>query len=209
MTKAGILLSGCGLYDGTEVAEAVLAALALERAGARIVWLAPDAPQMQTVDHLSGAAVEGETRGIMAEAARLARGKVRSLGEQWPGELGALIIPGGHGAVKNLMTNFAVLGAPRELIPPVKDLLADVAGRKAPIGSISLGRAVVCAYFDEPLSGEEMQMQAADILVDESRRLVFTPGFLTGASLPDVATGIDKMIRAMLNLPARELHVIH
>ncbi len=209
MTKAGILLSGCGMYDGTEVAEAVLAALSLERAGARVIWLAPDAPQMHTVDHLTGSEVEGEQRVIMAEAARLARGKVRSLAEQWPGELAALVIPGGHGAVKNLMTNFAILGAPREPIAPVRDLLADLAGRRAPIGSISLGRAVVSAYFNEPLSGDEMQMPAADIQVDEERRLVFTPGFLTGAALPDVATGIERLVRALLNLPARELHVIH
>jgi enhancing lycopene biosynthesis protein 2 len=209
MTKAGILLSGCGMFDGTEIAEAVLAALALERAGARVIWLAPEAAQMHTVDHLSGSEVEGESRGMLAEAARLARGKVKALAEQWPGELGALVIPGGHGAVKNLMTNFAVLGAPRELIAPVRDLLSDLTGRAAPIGSISLGRAVVCAFFNEPLSGDEMQMPAGEIQVDEGRRVVFTPGFLTGGSLPDVATGIDRMVRALLNLPARELHVIH
>ncbi len=209
MLKVGILLSGCGLYDGTEVAEAVLAALALERGGARPVYLAPEIPQMHTVDHTTGSEIEGEVRQVLVEAARLARGKVKGLGEQYPGELMALIIPGGHGAVKNLMTNFAALGARRELHPPVHALLTDLAGRKAPIGSISLGRTVVQTFFGEPLSGEEMQMAAGDVVVDEERRLAFTPGFLTGASLAEVASGIEKMIAAILGMPSRELNLIH
>ena len=209
MTKVAVLLSGCGFYEGTEVAEAILSALALERAGARPIYVAPDAPQMHSVDHLTGVEVEGELRGVLGESARIALGKVKSLAEQWPGELSGLIIPGGHGAVKNLMTNFAALGRKREVIPPVAALLADLTVRKAPVGSISLGRTVVQTFLDEPLSDQDMQMAATDVVVDEERRLVFTPGFLTGATLSEVATGIEKMVRAMLSLPARELHVIH
>ena len=209
MIRVGILLSGCGFYDGTEVAEAVLAALALERAGARPVHIAPEVQQLHTVNHLTGSESEGEARGVLAESARVARGKLKSLSELTPAELGALIVPGGHGAVKNLMTNFAQLGSRRELLPQVRDLLADLTGRGAPIGSISLGRTVVQTYLGEPLSDEDMRLAAGEIVVDEARRLVFTPGFLTGASLADVAVGIDKMVRAVLGMPARELHVIH
>jgi enhancing lycopene biosynthesis protein 2 len=209
MIKVGILLSGCGFYDGTEIAEAVIAALAVERSGARVVHIAPEVPQMHAVDHLTGAEVEGERRGVLGESARLARGRVKSLAEQWPGELGALIVPGGQGAVKNLMTHFATLGEKREVLPKVRELLADLMGRGAPIGAISLGRAVVQTFLDEPLSQEDMQMSAADIVVDERRRLVFTPGFLTGASMPEVAEGIEKLVRALLSLPSRELRVVH
>lgn len=209
MIKVGILLSGCGLYDGTEVAEAVLAGLFLERAGARVVHVAPETAQVNTVDHLTGSEVDGETREVLRESARIARGRIRSLSEQWPGELGALIIPGGQGAVKNLMTSFAKLGEKREVVPQVRELLADLIGRRAPIGAISLGRTVIQTYLGEPLSDEDMTLSATDIVVDEQRRLVFTPGFLTGANLPDVAAGIEKMVQAVLRLPARELHVIH
>lgn len=210
MSKVGILLAGCGLYDGSEVAEAVLAALAVERGGARVVWLAPEVPQMHVVDHLTGSESESAgRRDVLGESARVARGRIRSLAEQWPGELMGLIVPGGHGAVKNLMTNFARLGERREVLPPVAELLSDLTQRRAPVGSISLGRAVVQTFFGEPLSSDEMQMAATDVLVDEERRLLFTPGFLTGASLADVATGIEKMVRSLLAMPGRELHVIH
>jgi len=209
MMKVGILLSGCGFYDGTEIAEAVLSALAVERAGARPVYIAPEVPQMHTVDHLTGSEVDGDVRQVLGESARLARGRVKSLSEQWAGELGAVIIPGGHGAVKNLMTNFARLDERRELLPQVRDLLTDLAGRRAPIGSISLGRTVVQTFLGEPLSEDDMKLSASDVVVDEERRLMFTPGFLTGASLSEVATGIDKLVQKMLAMAGGGLHVIH
>ena len=33
MTKVGVLLSGCGVYDGAEIHEPVVTPLALDRAG--------------------------------------------------------------------------------------------------------------------------------------------------------------------------------
>jgi len=208
MINVGLLLSGCGFYDGTDVAEAVLSALALERAGARAVYVSPEVDQMHTVDHLTGSEVEGERRNVASESARLARGRLKSLDEIAAVHLAALIIPGGHGAVKNLMTNFARLGERREVLPGVRDLMASLAQRRAPIGSISLGRAVVQAFLDEPLSQDDMHLSAGEILVDEERRLVFTPGFLTGASLPEVATGIEKMVAAVLSMGASRLAIV-
>jgi enhancing lycopene biosynthesis protein 2 len=209
MSRVGIILSGCGFYDGTEVGEAVLAALAVERAGARVIWLAPEVTQMHTIDHLTGSEVEGERREVLAEAARLARGRVRSLAEQHAAELTAVIIPGGHGAVKNLMTSFADLGSRREVLPSVRELLAAMLERRSPIGSISLGRTVVQTFLGEPLSGDDMQVAAGDVVVDEARRLAFTPGFLTGTSLAEVSSGIEKLVHTLLHLSTRELHVIH
>ena len=209
MSRVGIILSGCGFYDGTEVAEAVLAALAVERAGARPIWLSPEVTQMHVIDHLTGSEAEGERREVLAESARIARGKVKSLAEQHPAELSALIIPGGHGAVKNLMTHFAELGAPREVLPSVRELLTGLRERQTPIGAISLGHTVVRTFLGEPLSEDDMRTPATDVIVDEIRRLAFTPGFLTGASLSEVATGIDRLVQTLLRLATRELHVIH
>ena len=208
MMKMGILLAGCGFYDGTEIGEAVLSALSLERAGLKVAYLSPDAPQMHTVDHTTGSEVEHEARNLLMESARVARGRIRSLSELHPGEVDGLIIPGGHGAVKNLMTGFATPGEPRRLVPAVAALLSDLAARGAPIGAISLGRAVVQTFLDEPLSESDMRLPATEVEADEARGLYFTPGFLTGTSLPEVATGIDRMVQAMLRLPSRRLRVV-
>ncbi|MFQ5701780.1 MAG: hypothetical protein ACE5HU_08055 [Acidobacteriota bacterium] len=208
MMKIGILLSGCGFYDGTDVAEAVLAALALERRGVNAVYLCPDVPLMHTVDHLSGSTVEGDRRQVAAEAARIARGRVRFLQEQVGGELMGLIIPGGQGAVKNLMTNFGRIGKPHEVLPVVRELLDDLVGRKSPIGSISLGRAIVQSFLGESLSEEDMAMASREILVDERRRLSFTPGFLSGGSLSDVGTGIERLAESVIGMSQAGLTVL-
>jgi len=209
MIRIGLLVAGCGFYDGTEAAEAVLAALSLERAGARPVPIAPDALQLHTVDHLTGSESDEPARGILRESARIVRGRIRSLEEVVPAELMGLIIPGGHGAVKNLMTGFASLSEPRRVIPAVGAVLEHLSERKAPIGSISLGRTVVQTFLGEPLSGDDMRLAASEIEVDESRRHVFTPGFLTGASLVEVAGGIDRMVQTVLKMAAPGLNVLH
>lgn len=200
MRKIGILLSGCGFYDGTEVAEAVLAALSLERAGARPAHLAPAEPQLHAVDHLTGSEVEGEVRGVLVESARLARGRIRALGERVPRELAGLIVPGGQGAVKNLTTGLARPGERRRVHPQVGDLLEEMIGAGLPVGAIGLGRVVVQSHLGDPLEEEDLTMPATGFVADGSRRLFFTPGFLSGGSLPEVAEGVDGMVRAMLEV---------
>ncbi len=206
--KIGVLLSGCGMYDGSEPAEAILALAALDRAGAQAVCMAPDVPQFHSVDHLTGREAEGDERSALMEAARLARGKVAPLGEFWGGDLQGLVIPGGYGAPKTLMTGFMQLDAPRKLLPEVHALMENVCGRRKPVGSISLGRSIVRAYFEEELSDEDLSVPATEVIVDEERRTLFTPGFLTAVRIGEVARGIDAMIDALLRMSARGLQVL-
>jgi len=111
--------------------------------------------------------------------------------------------------VKNLMTHFAQIGSPREVLPSVRELLTGLRERQTPIGSISLGHTVVRTFLGEPLSEDDMRTPASEVVVDEVRRLAFTPGFLTGTSLSEVAAGIDRLVQVLLRLATRELHVIH
>jgi len=206
--KVGLLLSGCGMYDGTEISEAVLAMLALDRAGVQLVCVAPGLDQMHSVDHLTGEEVEGERRSVLGEAARLARGKVQSLSDFWSGDLQALVIPGGYGAAKNLITGFMKLGAKREVIPEVRVLLDDLSSRRRPIGAISLGRAVLSAYFGGEMSEEDLALPATQVTVDEERRVLFTPGFLTAARISEAAKGIDEMVASIVRMAAVGLPII-
>lgn len=74
--KIGVVLSGCGVYDGTEIHEAVLTLLAIARSGAQAVCFAPDKPQADVINHLTGEAM-AETRNVLIEAARITRGDIR------------------------------------------------------------------------------------------------------------------------------------
>lgn len=99
MKRVGVVLSGCGVFDGSEIHEAVLTLLALSRIGAQAVCLAPDREQMQVIDHLHREPV-AERRNVLVEAARIARGDVTSLAQADASQLDALIVPGGFGAAK-------------------------------------------------------------------------------------------------------------
>jgi enhancing lycopene biosynthesis protein 2 len=206
--KIGVLLSGCGMYDGTEVSEAVLVLLALDRAGAQPVCLAPDADQFHSVDHLSGEEVEGEVRSSLRESARIARGKVTSLGEFWGGDLQGLVIPGGYGVPKTLMTGFMSLESQRELLPEVRTLLDGISSRKKPVAAVSLGRSIVRAYFGEEMSDKDLSMPATEVVIDHERCTLFTPGFLTATRIDDAARGIDSMVGSLVRMAAAGLPVL-
>src|SRR5688572_12302497 len=108
--KVGVLLSGCGFLDGSEIHEAVATLLALDESGAVAVCMAPRGPQASVVDHSTGAPAAEKSRDVFAEAARLARGRLQDLATVHATHLDALILPGGFGAAKNLC-DFASKGA--------------------------------------------------------------------------------------------------
>ena len=121
MPKVAVCLSGCGFLDGAEIHEAVCTLLALDQAGAEIVCCAPDKPQMDVVDHAKGQPVAGESRNVLTESARIARGNVEPLSAVEAADIDALIFPGGFGAAKNLCT-FAVDGPNCTVDPGVERL---------------------------------------------------------------------------------------
>src|SRR3989338_6611416 len=101
--RVGVILSGCGVKDGSEIHEATLTLLFLDRANATSACFAPDKKQTSVVDHTTGKPVK-EVRSILSESARIARGKIQPISAAKAGELDGVILPGGLGATKNLST---------------------------------------------------------------------------------------------------------
>ena len=101
MSKIAVILAGCGVYDGSEVQEAVLTLLYLSQANQEVTVMAPNIDQMHVINHISGE-VMNETRNVMIESARISRGPVLNIADANPQDFDAVIIPGGFGAAKNL-----------------------------------------------------------------------------------------------------------
>lgn len=118
MKKIGVVLSGCGVYDGSEIHEAVITLLAIARSGAQVICYAPDKAQTDVINHLTGEA-QAESRNVLVEAARIARGEIQPLANARVDALDALIVPGGFGAAKNL-SNFASQGSECEVDSDLK-----------------------------------------------------------------------------------------
>jgi len=203
--RIGVLLGGCGLYDGSDAQESVLVLLALESEGERPVLVAPDIRQERTVDHLTTVAVDGESRNVLRESARLARGSIRGLDRSLAEDLEALIIPGGYGPVVNFSTGFARPGVGRGIVPEVEAFLRHFLEARKPIGLVGLGEVPI-----RTLLGQEMEEPPAPhgpkhLTVDDERRIVHTPGFSAFTRLGDVRTGIEAMVREVMRLMEERL----
>ena len=214
--KVGVLLSGCGVFDGSEIHEAVLTLLFLDQAGATVRCMAPDVDQLHVIDHLSQQAVE-EKRNVLVESARIARGEIEDVATVKGADIDALIIPGGFGAAKNL-SDFAISGPSATVHSQVKRLLREMSEFSKPIGAICIAPAtLVCALADcgpqvtigndvgtaaaiGTMGGRHVDCRVSDICIDERNRIVTTPAYMLGPSIKDVAVGIEKLVDQVLSM---------
>lgn len=131
--KVAVVLSGCGVYDGAEITESTAALIHLSRRGADLKCFAPDKPQMHVINHLTGDPIEGETRNVLQESARIARGSISSLKELNASDFDAVVFPGGFGAAKNL-SSLAIKGKDMDVDPEVDRVLKEFHAAKKVIG---------------------------------------------------------------------------
>ncbi|MBU1701573.1 MAG: isoprenoid biosynthesis glyoxalase ElbB [Candidatus Eisenbacteria bacterium] len=218
MLKVGVILSGCGVFDGTEIHEAVAALIALDRKGAEIIYMAPNGPAMHVINHLSNETT-GESRNILVESARIARGNIRDLAEVKAADIDALVIPGGFGAAKNLC-NFAVKGADCVAHPQVARLIREVHRAGKPIGAMCIAPALVARVLgrdvahleltigNDPGTAKALEAMGAyhinksvkEVHVDVKNRVVTTPAYMLGSRVSEIAAGADKLVEELLRL---------
>jgi enhancing lycopene biosynthesis protein 2 len=214
MKNIGVLLSGCGVYDGAEIHESVITLLALDRNGAGTVCMAPDIDQHHVVNHLTGQPTE-EKRNVLAESARIARGEIMDIKHVRTADLDGLIIPGGFGAAKNL-SDFAIKGKEADVHPEVRRVIIEMADAKKPIGAMCISPTVLAKVLEdrhpqvtigndlgtaeaiESMGGRHTVCEAAAIHVDSENRLVTTPAYMLGSSIGKVAEGIEKLVEKVL-----------
>src|SRR5439155_12062853 len=144
--KIGVVLSGCGVMDGSEIHESVLTLLSIDHAGGEAVCMAPNIKQQHVINHLTGEESTGEARNVLTESARIARGKVRDVAGVKAGEVDALIFPGGYGAAKNLC-DYAFSGPDCSIHTDVARLAQDIHEARKPIGVICIAPVVAAKLF--------------------------------------------------------------
>jgi enhancing lycopene biosynthesis protein 2 len=217
MARVAVVLSGCGVFDGSEIHEAVLTLLALDRAGARFECLAPNKNQAGVVNHLTKQPM-AETRNVLVESARIARGKVEDVAQSRAEDYDAVILPGGFGAAKNLCT-FAEKGAQCEVEPSVKKFLTAMKQAGKPIGAICISPVILARLFGaggspkvtigtepetanaiEAMGAEHMGCPVDDFVVDEQAKIVTTPAYMLAHNIRECADGIEKLVVEVLRL---------
>lgn len=215
MKKVGVILSGAGVYDGSEIHEAVITLLAIARHGAQAVCFAPDKWQSDVVNHVTSETL-AERRNVLIEAARIARGNVQPLSQASANDLDALIVPGGFGAAKNL-SNFASLGSECTVDSSLKTLALEMHEAGKPLGFMCIAPAMLPKIFDFPLrltigtdidtaevleemGAEHVPCPVDDIVVDEEHKVVTTPAYMLAEDIAQAASGIEKLVARVLVL---------
>lgn len=224
--KIGVLLSGCGVCDGAEIQESVFTLLAIDELGAEAVCMAPDRNQHHVINHVTGE-VMNESRNMLVEAARIARGEIKSIGDIEPADIDALVIPGGFGSAKNL-SDWAFNGPDGQLLPEVKLLLVNLVNIGKPIAALCVSPVVLAKALEgsginpvltigtdkedspydikgfaaglEKTGMKTVMKTVREVNVDYTNRIVTAPCYMMNASISEVRNNIRAAVEELITL---------
>ncbi len=221
-----VLLAGSGVYDGSEIHESVFTLLALDELGITYTCIAPNKNQLQVINHLTGEEMS-ETRNVLIESARIARGEVKDLANVSIEDFDGLVIPGGFGAAKNL-NQWAVDGAAASIDTEVKQFIVQMIAAKKPIAALCMGPTVVAsaladqgihvsmtvgdpkesspydiAGIHEGMASLGVQPETAtieEVIVDHTNFIVSAPCYMLDAPIHAVRENVAMAIGELVNL---------
>ena len=219
MNKVGVVLSGCGHQDGSEIHEAVFTLHALEKAEAEAIIMAPDMDQFHVINHLNGNEDVSESRNILVESARIARGKVVDVASVSGHQLDALIFPGGTGMAKNIF-DYSMVGINCTVISDVQRLVVEILEADKPLGAICIAPVMVAKVLEflgrtgtvtggfnveinndiKAMGINTIKIGAEEIVIDKENKIVTTPAYVEAKSMNESFTGIEKLVNKVLDM---------
>ena len=218
MSKYAVFLSGSGVYDGAEIHESVITLLTISRNGDQYQCFAPDRDQMHVVDHKSGKPVS-ESRNILAESARIARGEILPLDQYDPEEYDAIFFPGGFGVAKNFFS-FAVDGINCKIDQEIADVILNTHQAGIPIGAMCIAPVLLAKAFQNSghritvtvgrdteeiaaireFGAEHEDHEPDEVCVDQPNKIATVSAYICSKDIAQVANGIEKLVAAVKQL---------
>lgn len=214
MKKIAVVLSGCGVYDGAEIHEAVLTMFAIASNGAVYEVFAPDIDQHHVVNHLTGTEMD-ETRNVLIESARIARGKIKALSEFSAKEFDAIIFPGGFGAAKNLST-FALDGSNCKVDSDVEAAIKEMISLGKPVGALCISPVILAKILGdveltigddagtiqaiEEMGATHKATTHGEVVVDQQHKIVTTPCYMLDARITQIEEGARNVVKTILEM---------
>ena len=216
MKKIAVILSGCGVYDGAEIHEATLSLYAIAKNGCAYEIFAPDRNQHHVINHMTGEEMD-ETRNVLTESARIARGNISDLKKFVPSDFDGLLFPGGFGAAKNLST-WAFDGPDATVLPEVEDAIKGMVAEGKPIGALCISPVILAKILGdvtltigedeatvkgiEAAGATHMKTTHGEVIVDSKYKTVTTPCYMLDARIDQIGEGADNVIKKMIKLMA-------
>jgi|TARA_B110001454_G_scaffold189041_1_gene187407 enhancing lycopene biosynthesis protein 2 len=219
MNKIGVVLSGSGHQDGSEIHEAVFTLLALSKTDVEVIIMAPDMDQFHVINHLNGKEETSESRNILVESARIARGNIVDVASVSGSQLDALIFPGGTGMAKNIF-DYHMAGINCTVISDVQRLVVEILEAGKPLGAICIAPVMVAKILEylgrtgtvtggcnieinndiKAMGINTIEVGAEEIVIDEENKIVTTPAYVEAESMSEAFTGIEKLVNKVLEM---------
>lgn len=212
--RIAIILSGSGVYDGAEIHEATMTMYAVVKNGGEYSIFAPDILQHHVINHVTGQEMN-ETRNVLTESARIARGKISNINKLDMREFDAVMFPGGFGAAKNL-SNLAFKGPDCTVLPEVEKVIKDAVALGKPIGALCISPAIIARVLQgaqvtigqdkgtaqtiESMGGKHIKTNHAEVTVDQRYKIATTPCYMLDATIVDIADGALNVTKAVFDM---------
>lgn len=216
MPKFAVVLSGCGRADGSEIHESVTALLAIDCAGCTYQCYAPNINQSAVINNLTSQKMP-ETRNVLIESARIARGEIKDLKELKTSDYDCILFPGGLGAITN-WCDFAQNGINCNVESSISRALEEAYKNKKVIGAmciapvtiakvlgkhgitVTIGNDAKTAKLIEETGAKHQNTVVTEACIDAKNKVVTTSAYMLAQSIKEVATGAKAMVKAMVEL---------
>ncbi len=214
MKTIAVILSGCGVYDGAEIHEATLSLYSIAKNGCAYKIFAPNIVQHHVINHITGEEMD-ETRNVLVESARIARGDISPLSEFVAADFDGLLFPGGFGAAKNL-SDWAFKGPTATINQEVSDAIKCMAGLKKPIAALCIAPVLIAKILGdveltigdnadtaagvEAVGATHVIATHGEVIIDKKHKVVTTPCYMLDANIEQIGTGAENVVKAMLEL---------
>ncbi|MEA1874541.1 MAG: isoprenoid biosynthesis glyoxalase ElbB [Bacteroidota bacterium] len=211
--KIAVILAGNGVYDGSEIHETTMAMYAIAKNDMEYMCFAPNIPHAHVINHLTGEEMN-ESRNVLVEAARLARGQVKDLKQLNVDEYDAILIPGGFGAAKNLC-DFAFKGDAMTVLPELEEIIKAFHKKQKPIGALCIAPTIIAKVLGAKVTigtdtetakaivsmgGVHEEKSTIDITIDEKNKIVTNPCYMSATNIYEIGEGSEACVEAMKGL---------
>lgn len=212
MKKFAVILCGCGASDGSEINEAIMTLLAIDKCDCSYTVFAPNDKQFHVINHITQQPMQ-EERNMMVEAARIVRGAIQDITAYNPKDFDALVIPGGFGVAKNLIT-YAFDGRKAQIRPDVEKAVRDTYENNKPIGALCIAPVLIAKILKqvtitvgtdpktiadvESFGATHINTQQTEVIADKQNMIFSTPCYMLPATLKDIAACAENLIETML-----------
>lgn len=214
MKKFAVVLAGSGVYDGAEIHEATLSLYAISKNGGEYEIFAPNINQHHVINHITGEEMP-ETRNVLIESARIARGNIKDLKEFKAEDFDALLLPGGFGVAKNLCS-FAFDGPDCKVNEEVAATLKAMHAAKKPIGALCIAPALLAKVLGNvevtigqdagtaeainSLGATHTETNHGEIVFDKENKIITTPCYMLDASIAQIGEGAENVVKAIMTM---------